>query len=376
MLTNHQIATILWKTTFVPIQILGFTPLIFDANEKCFRRTKWRTLTTYVFSIVGVVLPVITYGKMLNMMFLESYLSNSLVFCQIASCYLIVASSYITSVINMNEIEHVLNTFVKLYRALVSEPCLLDRRLLKKFLNKVVIVDLIIFTVSYGTYLPQTSKMQFLSAVAWFLNVVYTLPLIIVCNIVQALAVLASTLYWNVNHRVKKVTERLGQLDKDESYWKRNEKEKMIICETLNREINSLCQWHRTINEAVQRLTDVFAVPIICIMLFQFIISLSEIYYNYGMLMKATHEHQEPNYYQLAGAMFFVLLCATQVYYTVAFCAHMTKRAEKTGALLNEFFQSDVDERVELSVNSSNYYLTFVITGFLVGPYLVGDSHF
>ncbi|XP_055632527.1 putative gustatory receptor 28b [Toxorhynchites rutilus septentrionalis] len=284
------------------------------------------------------------------MMYQTSYLSNSLLICQICVCYMIVASSYITAVINMNEIEHVLNTFIKLYRALVDEPCLLDRRLLKMFLHKIIIVDLVLFAATFSMFLPETRNMPFPMVVAWLLNGAYTIPLMIVCNTFQGMALVASTLYRNVNRRVTKVNERLSQLDVNHSHWKQNQDEKTKICKTLDKEINSLCQWHRTINETVQRLTDVLAGPMIFIMLFQFIVSIAEIYYNYIMLIEAVQFHQEPAYFELAGAIFFILLCTTQVYYTVAFCAQMAKRAEKTGVLLNEFFQSDIDERVELSI--------------------------
>nr|XP_029708064.1 gustatory receptor 23a-like [Aedes albopictus] len=46
----------------------------------------------------------------------------------------------------------------------------------------------------------------------------------------------------------------------------------------------------------------------------------------------------------------FGLSC--QVYFKASFCEQVTRRAQRTGSLLNEFINADVDEAVDLCVEN------------------------
>ncbi|XP_062556665.1 uncharacterized protein LOC134221487 [Armigeres subalbatus] len=128
-----------------------------------------------------------------------------------------------------------------------------------------------------------------------------------------------------------------------------NLKHKVDICTSVTTEINQLCYLHRITSETVQKMTRTLSVPLMLITLFQFLVVLTESYYNYISLMN-NFIIQYSLYGQTLSSTLFILMCLLQFYYSISLCTNMTEEAEATATLLNKIYLEDVDYCVEQSI--------------------------
>ncbi|XP_058817808.1 putative gustatory receptor 28b [Topomyia yanbarensis] len=157
-------------------------------------------------------------------------------------------------------------------------------------------------------------------------------------------------LFRNINWRVTNAIETLRKFDTNVSFWDRHRQEKLEICHELATKIDQLCCLHRAVDQTIQRTVRVFSLPMTIIILYQFLIVLSEAYYDYIFLITDLKAGRKHNYGVTFCSMLFILMCGLQFFYTVSVCAQLTRRAEATGLLLNELILSDVAKRVDLSI--------------------------
>nr|USS30766.1 gustatory receptor [Aedes albopictus] len=151
--------------------------------------------------------------------------------------------------------------------------------------------------------------------------------------------------------RVTAVVHTLHQLNEEEPLGSRSHLTKAKIFFKMSSELNHLCYLHRMTTEAVEQMTRILGLPLMITTLFQFFVVLTEAYYNYIYLMNSLLI-QNAIYGQALSSTLFMLMCLLQFYYSIWFSAHMTKTAETTALLLNEFFFCDVGPCVEQSIET------------------------
>ncbi|XP_058455813.1 uncharacterized protein LOC131433072 [Malaya genurostris] len=172
-----------------------------------------------------------------------------------------------------------------------------------------------------------------------------------ICNCFQSTVIIGTLFFRNVNGHVANIVKLLSKFDANYAFWTQHPQKKFKICRQISAQINLLCYMHRVIDETVMRLINVFSLPMVMILLFQFTVLLSELYYDYMLVVTDLQAGRQLKYGQVVSSFLFVLMCGLQFFYTVSFAARMTRQAETTGLLLNELVRSDVGKFVDLSIS-------------------------
>ncbi|XP_065090376.1 gustatory receptor for bitter taste 66a-like [Ochlerotatus camptorhynchus] len=154
----------------------------------------------------------------------------------------------------------------------------------------------------------------------------------------------------NVNHRVVHAVGLLSDFDKNVTYWDRHKAKKSQVCRNVTQEVNQLCYLHRLTSKTLEQITEIFQLPMLLKMLFDFLIVIIVIFYTFTSFVLDLRNGHDFNYSANIGSVIFVSSITYRFYYTASFCEQLNRRAERTGVLLNEFLESEVDEEVDLSI--------------------------
>ncbi|XP_055547931.1 gustatory receptor 68a-like [Wyeomyia smithii] len=352
MLTNHQLVKTIGRCVIQPLQRFGVIPLSWDPYRKQFQRSRWLTLASVVFALLftaGMPLPL--WYMIIAIPYSGSGLSAHLVSVQIIVFYVILPFAYASLFINFRQVVLSLNNLAMVYYVVVEDINQIDRNLLKKYLLKIIVVDIILFSVVYTLYIPYGIGKNYLLLISWICNAVNNFVVMMVLNMLQVTAVYGSAMFWNINTKVSEILDHLCHFYVGELFWKLRNQQKLEYRRNIANKIDELCFLHRVLDSNVQRLICAFSFPLLAIFLFLFITILSDMYYDFVLLLKETETGRDLSIGQTVSSALLLLVCLLQFFYAISFCALFTGRAEKTGLLLTKLFQSDLGHRIELSIN-------------------------
>ncbi|EJY57639.1 AAEL017182-PA, partial [Aedes aegypti] len=333
-----------------PLQLLGLLPISFDSKSKRFFQSQWNLLLSIVQTIIVSSMLPVAYYILVTMVYNEtSGLSNLMVILELIIGYFLLVSFCVKMLLRGSNVTEILNIFGGIFFNVCVESDCIDENLLRTYLRKVILVDYILFPITFGMYIPFSIGWKLSHLISWLLNSYSIFLMLMIINLFQSTIISSSIIYLKLNNRVTSAVQTLRKLNENQITISGSYLPKVKTYRNLSLEINKLCYLHRMTTEAVQRMIGILSMPLLIITFFQFFVVLTEAYYNYIYLMNNMFI---PSfiYGQILSSTLFMLMCLLQFYYTVSFSAQMTQRAEATAILLNESFYNDAGRCVEQSI--------------------------
>uniref|UniRef100_A0A182NQX2 Gustatory receptor n=1 Tax=Anopheles dirus TaxID=7168 RepID=A0A182NQX2_9DIPT len=301
------------KAVFVFIkwsgQLFGILPLSFEAAT--FKRSRPRLWYCRMISLLLIVIYPCAYFVLLkNHNFPLLAVSYYLIVLQFTLNYIIVAILYLQVLFDPGALMRVLNELIEntntllqcTYSAMHNSCGIVGRRLL----FKAIAIDLLQALTWYGTFIWLQRKIGPVYVLAFWLNSVAVMQLVAAINILLAALFWGSFLYRLINEHILTIIGNLLQMDDTPQLsslaGSSASSERRFICNHIYRQLGVLRSHHSALTESIQNIVQFYNVPLGLIMLYQFLIIISE--------------------------------------------------AEKTGVLLNEFLPTDPNVRVERCIES------------------------
>ncbi|XP_062713156.1 uncharacterized protein LOC134290132 [Aedes albopictus] len=166
----------------------------------------------------------------------------------------------------------------------------------------------------------------------------------------NSFAVLGSMLYRSINYRVSHAVDLLRDFDNNVTYWNGHKARKSKVCRDVLHEIQHLCYLHRLTKRTLQEIRELFQLPILLTVVYEFTLVISTIYYTYTSFVQDVRDGVANNYAAYASSLFYMCCMANQFFLRALFFEQVTRRAQRTGVLLNEFIESEIDHEVDQSI--------------------------
>ncbi|XP_035919676.1 putative gustatory receptor 28b [Anopheles stephensi] len=116
--------------------------------------------------------------------------------------------------------------------------------------------------------------------------------------------------------------------------------------------LSSIKQNHHLVTSNVGTAIRLVSFPMACLLLVQFIIIISEIFYAYTSIVQDIKNEVDVPLGTYMSSILFAIFEAIQFYYIVSASSEITEQAEKTGLLLNEYIPTGPNVRVERCIES------------------------
>ncbi|XP_058061208.1 gustatory receptor for bitter taste 22e-like [Anopheles bellator] len=217
----------------------------------------------------------------------------------------------------------------------------------KRLLVKVILVDIGICLSWNGAYLWHYRSASLPYIVAWWMSTFSTLQLVIVSNILLVTLLWTDFLYGLINERVRLMIASILEVDKNTQRWNNGPADRQFILTHIAHQLSGLQVHHSALTESIRNIVRFYNFPLALILLYEFVIMISEIFYAYTSIVQGIRQGDEFFLAKYTSSFIFATFQAIQFYYIVSACADITEQAENTGVLLNEFLQTDVEPTVD-----------------------------
>ncbi|XP_055543746.1 putative gustatory receptor 28b [Wyeomyia smithii] len=161
-------------------------------------------------------------------------------------------------------------------------------------------------------------------------------------------------LYWFVGSSMLKMVDcmdKLSGFEKDQPYWTTHPRDKKQICYRVATDLNKLAYLHQDVTTVTKMIVKTLDYSLLLVILWCFLITIAGIFYTYTSLVMDIRDNVKLSFIKYCHSFGVSFFQALQFYYIVSGSALLTKRAEKTGVVVNRFFKTDIDERTERTIN-------------------------
>ncbi|XP_038122182.1 uncharacterized protein LOC119770775 [Culex quinquefasciatus] len=344
---NRRFTTIQFKVTYqVFICILKIFGL-FPFGYNCVERRYFESKVLYAYS--GILLGIYIYfvgsfkWNIVKNMSMESSQYN--IFLMASALVLVYVGVVVTSLVALFFSSNFLVLFNDLRRlwykmkVLSTIPSILDRKLLTRFFVKIFIIDGGYFLgIAYANSRQlfghadvneQTVLYDTLYNLHNFAaNATFT-------NLFVAISYLGAHYYRLINVRIRNVHQKLEKVSND------NTAKKRLVFSRIARELHQLAQWHGQVNQLILSFMDLHGASLSAMVLKNFMILLGSLFGAYVTTVVQLSMGLPVQGGLVAFHLLMVSFYFVQYYYLVASAAIFTKRAEKSGTILDSLARID-----------------------------------
>lgn len=273
-----------------PLQLLGLLPISFDSKSKRFFQSQWNLLLSIVQTIIVSSMLPVAYYILVTMVYNEtSGLSNLMVILELIIGYFLLVSFCVKMLLRGSNVTEILNIFGGIFFNVCVESDCIDENLLRTYLRKVILVDYILFPITFGMYIPFSIGWKLSHLISWLLNCYSIFLLLMIINLFQSTIISSSIIYLKLNNRVTTAVQTLRKLNENQITISGSYLPKVKTYRNLSLEINKLCYLHRMTTEAVQRMIGILSMPLLIITFFQFFVVLTEVVFLVMQRKKQLH---------------------------------------------------------------------------------------
>ncbi|XP_062560008.1 uncharacterized protein LOC134224613 [Armigeres subalbatus] len=341
---------ILFLATYTLLKMYGFLPLKFDRKSNRFRESaiclyySVSFLVMYIWGIGCVYLiaiHVIHHEESLHNVFMRFQFGLNY-------CFLVVAIAVIIG--RRNTLNQLLNTLILLLE-MSGCGCHVrnDYKLLKRYSRKVLFVDFILeIIICLSYYLTGPDE---LIGVLTGVNFFFMWSIAIFASGFVSLCFVVAHIYRMINWRIDRAIQVLCDIEKETQNFNLHPTKKKLICLHVLKELNELAYLHRNVNLTVKGIVHLVDGPLLLTFIWYFLIVTFGVFYSYTALVHDIRKGLRPPLMKYAHTFGVAAFHCCQFYYVVSSAGLLVKRAEKTGVLLNRLYKSEVDERVQQTIN-------------------------
>ncbi|KAL1375476.1 hypothetical protein pipiens_004655 [Culex pipiens pipiens] len=165
-----------------------------------------------------------------------------------------------------------------------------------------------------------------------------------------AICYLIAHLYRQINLQIADLVQKLCNFGSDHSHWSLKSTKQKQLFRQIATELDRLAYLHRDVTTVVQWFVKIFDFSLLVMIVWDFFIVMFAIFYTYTSLVQDIRDNVRPPWSKYGQSCSVAIFQAFQFYYIVSASALVTRRAEKTGLVLNRFFRAEVTERVEKAI--------------------------
>ncbi|XP_055543743.1 uncharacterized protein LOC129729257 [Wyeomyia smithii] len=210
------------------------------------------------------------------------------------------------------------NDMIRLWDQLsVNAPEEFDRKMLNHFVFKLYAIDLLCIivavTIRTAQYLQSKSALAFYNILGVIMTVGFNVTII---NLFVIVCYIGAHCYRLLNYRLLLINRKLKLIEN-----------KFLVCKTVTAELRQLALWHREINQLILYFNVADHSTKSRVALFG----------TYVLVVMPLRENKQPEIGGFGYLSFLSVFYCFQFYYLVDSAALFTKRAEKTGAIVDDF---------------------------------------
>ncbi|XP_055605857.1 putative gustatory receptor 28b [Uranotaenia lowii] len=341
----------LFRVTEIMAKLYGLFPLRFDSRVNRFQSSPiavcwsatllvgYGTGMLYVYIYLSV--NVTHAGSSLNSVFMRLEFMLNYIFCIV---------SITMAILNRNRMKDLLNILLFLAEVInkrnKSET---DSKLLQSYFRKILFIDVILkLIICCSYYIDETMVTGTYTAL---LNFIFMWTIALFTDEFVGLCLFVAHLYRMINLQIGSAVQQLCDFDEDQSYWDTHPTKKHRVCMKVASELDRLAHLHRDVTTVSKEIVKLVDGSLLFVIMWYFLIIIFGIFYAYTTLVTDLRNNISPTVTKYGSTIGCSVFEAFQFYYLVSGASLLTKRAEKTGLVLNKFFKTDVEERVERTIN-------------------------
>uniref|UniRef100_A0A182JXJ3 Gustatory receptor n=1 Tax=Anopheles christyi TaxID=43041 RepID=A0A182JXJ3_9DIPT len=201
-------------------------------------------------------------------------LSYYLVMLQFTLNYIIVVVLYLQVLFDPSSLLTVFNELMERSRAVLRHTYTIGEFPVgRRLLFKAIAIDLVQSFTWYGTYLWLQRRFGLTYALAFWLNSIAVMQIVAVSNVLLAVLLWGSFLYRLINERVRTI---IGNLLQMEDIGRQLQDERLFNCNHIYVQLGILRTHHSALTQCIQNIVQFYNVPLVLLMLYQFLIIISE----------------------------------------------------------------------------------------------------
>uniref|UniRef100_A0ABK8F389 Gustatory receptor n=1 Tax=Anopheles gambiae TaxID=7165 RepID=A0ABK8F389_ANOGA len=336
---------------FHTAQCIGFVPLHFNKQLQTFQISRWLTVWSHALALTLLcVYPYVYVILLTGIRYPKLTLVNYLVWMQCSLHYVNLALIYYHLLPARPVIRNIFNGFVQLFRTLNGAGChrwkgKSTKKNVLKLALKMILCDTLLcalFVLYFGQFFIQDGDIQ--SQILWTLNIFSVWQSAIFTNLIVVTLIIGVHFLEILNHRL---TLYIRQMRAPACHLKQLRRQ-ISTYEALK----SVQRNHHLVSSNVKSFIHLLRLPMACLLLVQFALIVSEIFYAYTSIVQDIKNDVDVPLGTYMSSILFAVFEAVQFYYIVSASSEITEEAEKTGVLLNEFLPTDPNPRVERCIES------------------------
>lgn len=237
---------------------------------------------------------------------------------------------------NQKEISDALNKLSQMWSELLRNKAeLFDGKLLKTFMLKFLLIDVsgVVFVFSLR-YIYTTGRLKSQRIQSALFTTIQFVTSLNIHNMFIILLYVATHIYRLINTNFRNLNQNIKRLESGSTFWNLSPAERFTIIRVLEARLDQLVDWHFLLNELTQKLIEMHGFTIFLITMCDFFTITSSLFSLYVAVLL---EHRGLAHFSLyAFHVFSVGFTTLQTFSLVRASAHFTKRAQKTGLILED----------------------------------------
>ncbi|XP_058452635.1 uncharacterized protein LOC131431135 isoform X2 [Malaya genurostris] len=354
--------TMRWRTVFLfkaalsafpfVLRLFGMFPYSFDEIGKRVKLSKSCMLYTVVY-LMAYAVALVQYSLMaMRARIMEKRNNSILLLATYSTIYLNGIFACLVGLIYRKRIHFLYNQFIQLWHLLSSDvPKNFDKKLFYRFAFKLLALDglalVVGIVVRLRTYLLTRNRPALYDAlwIGFFLGMNAS-----VTNLFVAVGYIGAHLHRLLNYRLLRINEKLHNIEHVQHYWRMNPAKKLLVLKKMNTELHQLALWHGEINQLTQGFMDVHGLSLFMTVLKDFVVIITGFFGTYMLVVIPLERNQTPEIVALGFNLYMAIFYCCQFFFLVESGAMFTRRADKTGLIIDDFGIPKTNENIDNTI--------------------------
>ncbi|XP_055605854.1 putative gustatory receptor 28b [Uranotaenia lowii] len=340
----------LFRVTDVMVKLYGMFPLQFNPRVNRFQNSPIAVCWSITLLVVyGTGMLYIYIDLSFTITHTGSSLNNVFMRLQFMLNYIFYVVTITMAIWNRNRLKDLLNVLLFLAEVINKRNKVqTDSKLLQTYLKKLIFDSTLKLMICTTFYMNNTVVWgKYMSS----LNFTFMWSFALFTDEFVGLCLFVAHLYRMINLQISSAVQQLCDFDEDQSYWDTHQAKKHRICMKVASELDRLAHLHRDVTTVSKEIVKLVDSSLLLVIMWYFLIIIFGIFYTYTTLVTDLRSNVSPTLSTYTSASGCAVFEAFQFYCLVSAAGLLTKRAEKTGLVLNKFFKADVEERVDRTIN-------------------------